>query len=93
MTDNNTCCTLSVLLKIHATVFRKNRSIMLVRYTKPSTVTMYVISETLTAFGSSGLNCSFSMFFSFKLKMLQYPTDRAPVFHRRVMYFLHVSSS
>lgn len=46
----------NVLESVHAMIFLEYRSIMLVRYTKPSIVQIYVISEHQTAFGRSGLN-------------------------------------
>ncbi len=58
----------NVLKSVHAMIFLEYRSIMLVRYTKPSIVQIYVISEHQTAFGRSGLNCSSRIFCNSLLK-------------------------
>ena len=58
----------NVLEIVHAMIFLEYRSIMLVRYTKPSIVQIYVISEHQTAFGRSGLNCSSRIFCNSLLK-------------------------
>ena len=58
----------NVLESVHAMIFLEYRSIMLVRYTKPSIVQIYVISEHQTAFGRSGLNCSSRIFCNSLLK-------------------------
>ena len=58
----------SVLLRTQETIFLEYRSITLVRYTNPSNVQIYVISEHHTASGCSGLNSLFRIFCSFWLR-------------------------
>ena len=61
--------TSSRLERVQATILREYKSIMLVKYTNPLTVQIYVISEHQTALGVSGLNCSCKIFCSSSPKL------------------------
>jgi len=61
--------TFSVLDNVQAMIFQEYKSIILVRYTNPSIVQIYVISLHQLEFGLLGLNCSLRIFFNLLLKL------------------------
>lgn len=47
---------------LYPTTFLENKSMTIARYSQPSCVQMYVISQTYTRFGSATSNCRFNLF-------------------------------